>query len=181
MVAINRFHTDSEEELAIVQEFCRERAVPCAVANVFGEGGDGAVALARTLLDALPSESRPLPLLYELKDSAEEKIRTIARRIYGADDIVLTEQAKAKLALFEKRNLGHLPICMAKTQNSLSDDATKRNRPRGFNITVRDFEISNGAGFLVALTGTMMRMPALPKVPAAERIQVSEAGEITGI
>ncbi len=181
VVAINRFHTDSEEELAIVQEFCRERAVPCAVANVFGEGGDGAVALARTLLDALPSESRPLPLLYELKDSAEEKIRTIARRIYGADDIVLTEQAKAKLALFEKRNLGHLPICMAKTQNSLSDDATKRNRPRGFNITVRDFEISNGAGFLVALTGTMMRMPALPKVPAAERIQVSEAGEITGI
>lgn len=181
IVAINRFHTDAEDELSIVQEFCRSRSVPCVVANVFGEGGDGAVALAQAVLEALPSDSKPLPLLYELQDPVEEKIRAIARRIYGASDIQLTEQAKEKLALFERHHLSHLPICMAKTQNSLSDDGKKLGRPKDFTITIRDFELANGAGFLVALTGTMMRMPALPKVPAAERIQVSDAGEISGI
>jgi formate--tetrahydrofolate ligase len=105
----------------------------------------------------------------------------VATKIYGADSVTLTDAAKAKFALFERSGFGHLPLCMAKTQNSLSDDATKLGRPRGFDITVRDFEIANGAGFLVALTGTMMRMPALPKIPAAERIQVSEEGVISGI
>ena len=181
VVALNRFHTDQEDELAIVHEFCRERGVPCATANVFGEGGAGAVALAKTVLEALPAQTKPLPMLYELRDSAEAKIGAIARRIYGADGVTLTEEAKAKLALFESQNLGHLPICMAKTQNSLSDDGAKLGRPKGFTVTVRDFEIANGAGFLVALTGTMMRMPALPKIPAAEKIQVSDAGVITGI
>jgi len=182
VVGINRFHTDSEEELAIVRDFCQERGVPCAVANVFGEGGEGAKDLARVLLDALPSDAKPkpLPMLYELGDSAPDKIRSIARQIYGAEDVCFTEQAQAKLALFESRNLSHLPICMAKTQNSLSDDGAKLGRPKGFTITVRDFELANGAGFLVALTGSMLRMPALPKVPAAERIQVSESGEISG-
>ena len=133
------------------------------------------------MIAALPKESKPLPFLYQPDDSVEQKLAAIATRIYGADGVTLTETARAKFALFDKSGFGHLPLCMAKTQNSLTDDATKLGRPRGFNITVRDFEIANGAGFLVALTGTMMRMPALPKVPAAERIQVSEDGVISGI
>ncbi len=182
IVAINKFHTDSDEEVALVKEFCQSRGVACEIANVFGEGGDGAIKLAQTLLEVLPKEkAKPLPMLYELHDPVEQKLKAIARNIYGADDVHLTDQAKEKLALLERNTLSHLPICMAKTQNSLSDDGTKLGRPKGFTITVRDFEIANGAGFLVALTGTMLRMPALPKVPAAERIQVSEDGVISGI
>jgi formate--tetrahydrofolate ligase len=182
IVAINQFTNDSAEEIALVKEFCAERGVPCALANVFGEGGAGATQLAETVLEALAkTESKPLPFLYQPHDSVEQKLHAIATRIYGADGVTLTDEAKAKFALFDKSGFGHLPLCMAKTQNSLSDDATKLGRPKGFTITVRDFEIANGAGFLVALTGTMMRMPALPKVPAAERIQVSEDGMISGI
>jgi formate--tetrahydrofolate ligase len=182
IVAINQFTNDSPEEIALVKEFCAERGVPCALANVFGEGGAGATQLAETVLEALAnSESKPLPFLYQPHDSVEQKLHAIATRIYGADGVTLTDEAKAKFALFDKSGFGHLPLCMAKTQNSLSDDATKLGRPKGFTITVRDFEIANGAGFLVALTGTMMRMPALPKVPAAERIQVNEDGVISGI
>jgi formate--tetrahydrofolate ligase len=181
IVAINQFINDSAEEMALVHEFCKARGVPCATANVFGQGGDGATTLAETVLAALPKESKPLPFLYQPHDSVEQKLTAIATRIYGADGVTLTDAARAKFALFEKSGFGHLPLCMAKTQNSLSDDAAKLGRPRGFSITVRDFEIANGAGFLVALTGTMMRMPALPKVPAAERIQVSEDGMISGI
>lgn len=181
IVAINQFLNDSAEEMAIVYDFCKVRGVPCAIANVFGEGGEGAITLAETVLAALPKESLPLPFLYQPEDSVQHKLTAIATRIYGADGVTLTDVAQAKFALFEKSGFGHLPLCMAKTQNSLSDDATKLGRPSGFGITVRDFEIANGAGFLVALTGTMMRMPALPKVPAAERIQVSEEGVISGI
>jgi formate--tetrahydrofolate ligase len=181
IVAINQFINDSAEEMALVHEFCKARGVPCATANVFGQGGDGATTLAETVLAALPKESKPLPFLYQPHDSVEQKLTAIATRIYGADGVTLTDAARAKFAVFEKSGFGHLPLCMAKTQNSLSDDAAKLGRPRDFSITVRDFEIANGAGFLVALTGTMMRMPALPKVPAAERIQVSEDGVISGI
>ena len=182
IVAINQFTNDSAEEIALVKEFCESRGVPCALANVFGEGGAGATKLAETVLAALPKEpAKPLPFLYQPHDSVEQKLHAIATRIYGADGVTLTDEAKAKFALFDRSGFGHLPLCMAKTQNSLSDDATKLGRPKGFQITVRDFEIANGAGFLVALTGTMMRMPALPKVPAAERIQVGEDGSITGI
>jgi formate--tetrahydrofolate ligase len=181
IVAINRFINDHEDELALVHEFCQARGVPCATANVFGEGGDGAVKLAETVLAALPKESKTLPMLYDAAEPVEKKLTAIATQIYGADGVQLTDEAKAKLALFARSGFDKLPLCMAKTQDSLSDDAKKRGRPSGFTITVRDFEISNGAGFLVALTGTMMRMPALPKVPSAERIQVSESGEISGI
>ena len=182
IVAINQFTNDSAEEIALVKEFCESRGVPCALANVFGEGGAGATKLAETVLAALPKEpAKPLPFLYQPNDSVEQKLHAIATRIYGADGVTLTDEAKAKFALFDRSGFDHLPLCMAKTQNSLSDDATKLGRPKDFQITVRDFEIANGAGFLVALTGTMMRMPALPKVPAAERIQVGEDGAITGI
>jgi formate--tetrahydrofolate ligase len=181
IVAINRFTNDHEDELALVHEFCNARGVPCATANVFGEGGDGAVQLAEKVLAALPQASKPLPFLYHPDDSVETKLTAIATKIYGADGVLLTDEAKAKLALFARNGFDKLPLCMAKTQDSLSDDAKKRGRPSGFTITVRDFEIANGAGFLVALTGTMMRMPALPKVPSAERIQVTDEGVMSGI
>ena len=181
IVAINQFTNDHADEIALVHDFCRSRGVPSATANVFGEGGDGAVELAEKVLAALPQESPPLPFLYQPDDSVESKLTAIATKIYGADGVLLTEEAQAKLALFARSGFDKLPLCMAKTQDSLSDDAKKRGRPRGFTITVRDFEIANGAGFLVALTGTMMRMPALPKVPAAERIQVTDDGIMSGI
>jgi len=164
-----------------VHEFCQSRGVPSATANVFGEGGAGAVELAEKVLAALAPETPPLPFLYQPDDSVESKLTAIATKIYGADGVVLTDEARSKLALFARSGFDKLPLCMAKTQDSLSDDAKKRGRPRGFTITVRDFEIANGAGFLVALTGTMMRMPALPKVPAAERIQVTDDGIMSGI
>ncbi len=181
IVAINRFHTDDDAEIALVHEFCAARGVPSATADVFAHGGDGAVQLAEKVLAALPQESQPLPFLYQPDDSVEMKLTAIATKIYGADGVQLTDEAKAKLVLFARNGFDKLPLCMAKTQDSLSDDAKKRGRPRGFTITVRDFEIANGAGFLVALTGTMMRMPALPKVPAAERIQVTDEGVMSGI
>ncbi|NBR58419.1 MAG: formate--tetrahydrofolate ligase, partial [Opitutaceae bacterium] len=114
-------------------------------------------------------------------EPVEQKLQKIARGMYGAEGVVLTDEAKAKLALFTQGGFHHLPICMAKTQDSLSDNPKLSGRPRGFTITVRDFEIANGAGYLVALTGQMMRMPALPRLPAAERIDVAEDGTITGI
>ncbi|WP_395716378.1 formate--tetrahydrofolate ligase [Prosthecobacter sp.] len=181
IVALNRFHTDDDAEIALVHEFCAGRGVHSATADVFAQGGDGAIQLAERVLAALPQESTPLPFLYQTEDSVEAKLHAIATKIYGADGVQLTDEAKEKLALFARSGFDKLPICMAKTQDSLSDDAKKRGRPRGFTITVRDFEIANGAGFLVALTGTMMRMPALPKVPAAERIQVTDDGIMSGI
>jgi formate--tetrahydrofolate ligase len=180
IVALNRFHTDDDAEIALVHAFCAERGFPSATADVFGHGGEGALQLAEKVVAALPRESKPLPFLYRADDSVETKLQAIATKIYGADGVQLTDEAKQKLALFARSGFDKLPLCMAKTQDSLSDDAKKRGRPRGFNITVRDFEIANGAGFLVALTGTMMRMPALPKVPAAERIQVTDDGVMSG-
>ncbi len=181
VVAINRFTGDREEELALVHEFCAARGVRCATADVFSGGGDGSVALAETVCDVLPQGEAPLPFLYEVGDSVEAKLHAIATRIYGAQGVRLTAEAEAKLALLARSGFDKLPLCMAKTQDSLSDDAKQRGRPRGFNITVRDFEIANGAGFLVALTGSMMRMPAMPAVPAAERIEVAADGCIRGM
>ncbi len=181
IVAVNRFHTDDEAEIALVHEFCASRGVPSATSDGFAHGGAGTTELAGKLLAALPAESPPLPFLYQPEDSVETKLTAIATKIYGADGVQLTDEAQAKLALFARNGFDKLPLCMAKTQESLSDDAKKRGRPRGFTITVRDFEIANGAGFLVALTGTMMRMPALPKIPSAERIQVTDEGEMSGI
>ena len=181
VVAINRFGTDGAEEISVVENFCAERGVACALADVFGQGGAGTTDLAEAVVAAASQSSPPLPALYAPEDSVEVKLHAIATKIYGADGIQLTPEAEAKLALLRRNGLAHLPLCMAKTQNSLSDDATKLGRPRGFTITVRDFEVANGAGFLVALNGKIMRMPALPKVPAAERIDVTPEGEIVGL
>ncbi len=181
-IAINLFAaTDTEEEIAAVKEMCTSMGVGCAVADVFGKGGAGATELAETVLASMQPEYEPFECLYSLDLSVEERMATIARKIYGADGVVLTKPAQKKLALMAKNGLTDLPICMAKTQNSLSDNAGLLGRPTGFTVTVRDFEIANGAGFLVALCGDIMRMPALPKVPAACAIKVSADGTITGM
>ena len=180
-VAINQFPTDTEEELALVHRYCQSVGAACATARVFADGGNGALDLAKVVMATMPAEAPPLMLTYEDSAPVREKMLAVATRFYGADGVDLTPEAEAKLAIFEHAGFGRLPLCMAKTQNSLTDDPKLIGRPKGFRITVRDFEIANGAGFIVALTGEMMRMPALPKVPSAEKIDVNEAGAITGI
>lgn len=182
-VAINLFEAfDTEDEIAAVKELCASMGVGCAVANVFGKGGEGSQELARIVTESIETaDNPPFECLYGLDIPVVERMATIARSIYGADGVVLTPAAKKKLALMEANGLTDLPICMAKTQNSLSDNANLPGRPTGFTITVRDFEIANGAGFLVALCGDIMRMPGLPKVPSACDIRVDADGNITGM
>lgn len=181
VVAVNKFTTDCDDELAAVHEFCRARGVPSATADVFGQGGMGAMELAELVEVAAGKSSPPLHMHYDLTHSAQEKLHHIATNVYGADGVELSPEALERLEAYEKCGFGHLPICMAKTQNSLSDDPSRLGRPRHFTIRIRDFEIANGAGFMVALSGTLMRMPALPKVPAAERIHLGASGEILGL
>lgn len=180
-IALNHFPSDLPDELARVQAFCRAHGVTCANSRVFAEGGAGGVELAESVLSSLPRESSPVELTYRDDQPVRQKMEAIATRFYGADGVDILPEAEIKLGLFEIAGFGKLPVCMAKTQNSLSDDPEKLGRPRNFRITVRDFELAAGAGFIVALTGQMMRMPALPKVPAAERIDVNAQGEIVGI
>lgn len=181
VVAVNQFTADTKEEIDAIHAYCGSRGVKSATANVFGEGGPGAASLAELVVEAAAKDSPALPMLYDIAQPVPEKLKAVATKVYGARDVVLTEAAQEKLAAFEKAGFAELPLCMAKTQNSLSDDPAKLGRPADFDITVRDFEIANGAGFLVALTGTMMRMPALPKIPAAERVDVDDLGHITGV
>jgi formate--tetrahydrofolate ligase len=182
-VAINQFTQDSEEELKLIQTFCQQQGIIASIANVFGQGGQGAVALAKEIDQCLKNQTefKPLPMLYKVNQPMQQKLEAVAKIIYGAERVEMTEQAKLRLAQFEKAGMADLPLCMAKTQNSLSDDPLKLGRPKDFIISVRDFEIANGAGFIVALTGAMMRMPALPKIPAAEKIDVNLEGEIIGL
>jgi formate--tetrahydrofolate ligase len=181
IVAINQFLSDTAEELAIVHEFCEARGVPSATANVFSEGGRGAMELAERVVEATALPETPLKTIYPLDWSAERKIEEIARVMYGAAGVTIQQEAALKLKRFGKLGYGQLPICMAKTQDSLSDNPRLRGRPRGFTIHVRDVEIAAGAGFLVALTGEIMRMPGLPEHPAAERIDVDSHGNIVGL
>jgi formate--tetrahydrofolate ligase len=178
VVAINRFETDTTDELGIVSDFCASRGVPSAVADVFSHGGDGAAELAEVVAESAKQTAAPLKSLYDPADAPGEKIRKIAVQLYGADGVDFTDTARARLEELHRAGLDHLPICMAKTPKSLSDDPALLGRPKGFRITVREFEIANGAGYLVALTGTMLRMPALPKEPAAGRFRVTDDGEI---
>ncbi|MFI5337404.1 MAG: formate--tetrahydrofolate ligase, partial [Opitutales bacterium] len=180
-IALNRFPDDTPEELELVQQFCRSQGIGCALSEVFARGGEGGLDLARTVLASLPERTPPLEFTYADSLPVRGKMEAIARRFYGADGVDILPEAESKLGLFEKAGYGRLPVCMAKTQNSLTDDPARFGSPRNFRITVRDFELAAGAGFIVALTGQMMRMPALPKVPAAERIDVDANGDITGI
>ena len=181
IVAINQRGEDTESELAVIHEFCKARGVACSTANVYAHGGAGAINLAEQVVHLTDRPATPYRSLYSLDLPLAQKIDQVARAMYGADGIKLSPEAEAKLAKFTRLGYGDLPICMAKTQDSLSDNPKLRGRPRGFTLAVRDAEIATGAGFVVVLTGELVRMPGLPERPAAERISVDEQGIIRGL
>ena len=180
VVAINRFPMDTEAELKLIEDKCRELGVNVALSEVWAHGGEGGVALAREVVRLCEKENG-FGYSYTLDKSIEEKLETICKRIYHADGVELTENAKKQAVQLTELGFGQLPICMAKTQYSFSDDPKKLGAPSGFKVTVRNLKVSAGAGFIVALTGDIMTMPGLPKLPAAENIDVDENGVITGL
>ena len=180
VVAINRFGTDTDAELNYIEEYCTSMGADFAMSEVFAKGGNGGIALAEKVV-AATEKSSDFRLIYPDEMSTKEKILAVAQNIYGADGVVYTTQALKALADIEKLNVSELPICVAKTQYSLSDDPSLLGKPENFNITVRDIRLSNGAGFIVVYTGDIMTMPGLPKVPAAEKIDVDSTGKITGL
>jgi len=181
VVAINRFVSDTDEEIKTLQAFCEENNYPVALTEVWEKGGEGGIDLAYKVIDAIESGNNNYAPLYDLEDSIPEKIRKIAQVVYGANGVEFSSKAKKQIEQFEMFGWYKLPICMAKTQYSLSDDPTKLGRPEGFTITVREFKPSIGAGFLVALTGDVMTMPGLPKKPAALNMNVDENGNAVGL
>ena len=180
VVALNRFTSDRDEELALVREAAASRDARIALSEVWEKGGEGGMELAREVLAAM-EQGASYRRLYGEHLPLKDKIETIVTRVYGAEGVTFQPGAAAKLAELEHRGYGTLPVCMAKTQMSLSDDATKKGRPRGFHVTVREVRLSAGAGFVVAICGDIMTMPGLPKSPAAERIDIDEEGNITGL
>ncbi len=180
VVAINRFPTDTEAELKLIEDKCRELGVNVALSEVWGKGGEGGIELAKEVV-RLCEQENDFTFSYELDLSIKEKIEAIAKKIYHADGVNFTANAEKQIKTLTDLGYDKMPICMAKTQYSFTDDQTKLGAPRGFNITVRNIKVSAGAGFLVALTGEIMTMPGLPKVPAAERIDVDENGKISGL
>ena len=180
VVAINRFLTDSKEEEEAIKEFCEGLGVKVALSEVWEKGGEGGIELANAVIESLDEKSEFSPI-YNKEESIESKILTIAKEIYGATGVNYTNAAKKQIANLERIGLDKLPICMAKTQYSLSDDPTLLGRPENFTITVKEIRVSNGAGFIVALTGDIMTMPGLPKVPAANKIDIQENGKIVGL
>ena len=180
VVAINRFPTDTEAELELVRTKCAELGVNVALSEVWGKGGAGGEELAKEVV-RLCDEASEMKFVYDENTTIKEKIEAIATKVYGADGVDYTAKAETEIATFEKLGFGNLPICMAKNQYSLTDDQTKLGRPTGFRITISDMTASIGAGFLVALTGSIMKMPGLPKVPAAEKIDVDNDGIISGL
>ena len=180
VVTLNRFLTDTEAELSYVQSFCEERGCEFALSEVWEKGGAGGLVLAEKVLAALEKENS-FHVLYENELSLREKIETVAKEIYGAAGVSYAAAAVKQITQLEKLGFGDLPVCMAKTQYSLSDDAALLGRPEGFTVTIREVYVSAGAGFVVVLTGAVMTMPGLPKAPAAYRIDVNEEGRITGL
>ena len=180
VVALNRFEDDTKEEIEVVRRRCSELGIPMAIASHFKDGGEGALDLARLVLAYAEKESQPFEPVYTWDMGVEEKIRAVAREIYGADDVIFERAAQKALPQIESLGYGGLPVCIAKTQNSLSDDPKRLGRPEGFKVTVRDIEINAGAGFLVVLTGDILRMPGLPRRPQAEAIDLAD-GEIVGM
>ncbi len=180
VVAINHFPTDTPAELALVEQKCKELGVNVALSEVWAKGGEGGKALAEEVLRLIEQKS-DFHYAYDLDQPIKAKIEAIAKKIYGADGVDYTPAANKLIAQYEEQGFGKLPICMAKNQYSLTDDQTILGRPTGFRVTIRDLTLSAGAGFIVALTGSIMKMPGLPKVPAAEKIDVDENGKITGL
>lgn len=184
VVAINQFESDTDAEIEMVRKACKRLKVDVALTQVWEKGGAGGEALAKLLIQLIEDcdqRESEFKFAYDTDMLIEHKIRTIAQRVYGANDIDISATAKAKIKRLEALQLDKMPICIAKTQYSLSDDASLLGRPTGFNIHVRDISISNGAGFIVVICGPIMKMPGLPKIPSAERIDVDEQGHITGL
>ncbi|HEC89581.1 MAG TPA: formate--tetrahydrofolate ligase [Thermoplasmatales archaeon] len=181
IVAINRFNGDREEEIEVVEKYCEKKDIPVAVCEVYQEGGEGGIELAGKLISLIHNKQSNFRHLYDLELSVKEKIELIARKMYGADRVVYSVEAEQDITLSEKQGLDKLPICVAKTQYSLSDDPTLLGRPKGFKITVRSIRFSAGAGFLVPMTGKITTMPGLPAKPMSERIDVDKNGYIIGL
>ena len=181
IVTLNSFVTDTDAENAFIEKFCRERGCEFALSEVWEKGGEGGLDLAQKVLETLETKESDFHTLYNDELSLKDKIRTIAQEIYGAHDVVYEPAAEKQLAKIESMGFGSFPICMAKNQYSLSDDATKLGRPENFDIHIREVYVSAGAGFVVALTGAVMTMPGLPKVPAANGSDVTDDGKITGL
>ena len=181
IVAINRFDSDTPAELDLLIKHCRSQNVKVAVNESWARGGEGAVDLAKQVVEAVTDCTDCFKPLYELSWSFEEKIETICRKLYGADHVEYTVKAKTQLDKIEKLGMGSLAVCIAKTQKSLSDDQNRRGRPKGFTIKIREVELASGAGFIVPIAGTIMRMPGLPNNPSAEKIDIDANGKITGL
>jgi formate--tetrahydrofolate ligase len=181
VVAINRFPTDSEAEMELIQAKCREYGANVAISEVWGHGGEGGLELAKEVIRLAEYESDNFRFLYDTELSIKDKIETIVREVYGGDGVDLLPAAQKQMDRLGQLGFGNLPICMAKTQYSLSDDPLKLGWPKGFRVTVRNLKVSAGAGFIVALTGEIMTMPGLPKVPNAEKIDVDSTGKISGL
>ena len=181
VVAINAFPTDTEAELQLLNEICKSKNVDVAISQVWAKGADGGVELAEKLLDVLETKKADFKPIYDTDLPIADKIRTIAKEIYGADDVIFTKKVTNKIKKYEEQRLGNLPVCVAKTQYSLSDDPTLLGRPTGFKVTINDLIPNTGAGFLVAISGDIMRMPGLPKVPAAVGMDIDENGTIVGL
>ncbi|WP_346885510.1 formate--tetrahydrofolate ligase [Clostridium sp. UBA4395] len=181
VVAINKFISDSDEEVKFIEEFCKAKDVEVSLTEVWEKGAEGGKDLANKVISTIENKESKFQVLYNEELGIKEKIKVIAREIYGADDVEFTASAKKQISEIEKLGLHKVPICVAKTQNSLSDNPTLLGRPTEFNISVKEVKLSNGAGFIVALTGTIMTMPGLPKVPAANKIDIHEDGTIEGL
>ena len=180
VVAINRFPTDTEAELEMVREKCRGLGVNVALSEVWGKGGEGGIQLAEEVL-SLTEQDNDFHFVYEDEMSLEEKINAVASKIYRADGVEFSAAAKKQLDRIEALGFGRLPVCMAKTQYSFSDNPNLLGAPRGFRISIKDVKVCSGAGFVVVKTGDIMTMPGLPKVPSAEKIDVDEDGRISGL
>jgi len=181
VVAINRFPLDTEAELKLVEDECKKLGANVALSEVWAKGGEGGIELAKEVLRLIDEGKNDFKFSYDVEMSIKDKINAIATKVYGADGVLYTAVADKQVKQLEDLGFGKLPICMAKTQYSLSDDPKLLGRPEGFKITIRNIKVSAGAGFLVALTGEIMTMPGLPKVPAAEKIDVDETGRISGL
>lgn len=181
VIAINKFTSDSDEDIQVIMDFANSKGIKVALADVWAKGGEGALELAQCVIDVVESETSNFKPLYNWESSVTDKIETIATRIYGAEHVDYTSKAKAHLKKISNLGLDHLPICVAKTQKSLSDNPKLLGRPKDFIITVREIEIASGAGFLIPITGDIMRMPGLPAHPASENIDINDDGEITGL
>ena len=181
VVAMNRFLTDTEAEFDLIRNRCKEQGVPVALCDVWAKGGEGGIDLARLVVEAVENNKEEYKPLYSLELTPAQKIETIVKEIYGGDGVVFSAVAKKTLAVIEKNGYNNLPICVSKTQKSLSDNANLLGRPTGFTVTINEVKIAAGAGFIIAMAGDIIDMPGLPKVPAAEMIDIDEFGKITGL